>query len=301
MSDSYIDQQYIECGFFDAIEISPGVYDRVYAADAMSNPYKRIISDGIFPSEANNDFKVIADVGLAVQVKAGQGMFWSKWFELTQAQTIEVPVNESDYDRIDSVIVQVNTGLRLGRVGYRTGEPAADPVPPTLVNEGSIREWRIANVTVLSNVSAITNNYISDRRGIETPFCASLIQTLNTEQLFTQWDAIFNTYFQQKQAQFDAWFNSLTEELDVSMDLVEVTHEYTITTAGSSVDVLDYDPTSDTIFVFVNGIMLTKSEYTISANGLSMSFLKPLDVGAVVFHRIFKASAAPISPVGEYF
>ena len=301
MSDSYIDQQYIECGFFDAIEISPGVYDRVYAADAMSNPYKRIISDGIFPSEANNDFKVIADVGLAVQVKAGQGMFWSKWFELTQAQTIEVPVNESDYDRIDSVIVQINTGLRLGRVGYRTGEPAADPVPPTLVNEGSIREWRIANVTVLSNVSAITNNYISDRRGIETPFCASLIQTLNTEQLFTQWNAIFNTYFQQKQAEFDSWFETLTDDLNVSMDMVEIVHTYDIAESTTTISISDYEGSNDIIFVMVNGIMLNPNEYTISVDNTTMTFTQTLNSGASVMIRIFKASAAPLSPEGVSF
>lgn len=301
MSDSYIDQQYIECGFFDAIEISPGVYDRVYSADAMSNPYTRIISDGIFPSEANNDFKVIADVGLAVQIKKGAGIFWSKWFELTQAQTIEVPENTSDYTRIDSVIIQVNTSMRLGRIDYRTGEPAAEPTPPSLVNEGAIREWRIANVTVVSGAGSITNDYISDRRGIETQFCASLIQTLNTEQLFTQWNAIFNTYFQQKQAEFDTWFETLTTNLEVSMNMVEVNHTYNITETTTSITISSYDSAHDIIFVMVNGIMLNPSEYTISANNLTMTFAQALNAGAVVMLRIFKASAAALSPEGVAF
>lgn len=96
MSDTYVNQDYIECGFFNALEITPGVFDRVYSAETMSNPYTRLITDGIFPARpgvTDGDFKVTANgEDMDITLKAGEGIFWSKWFKLTQAQTITVEI-----------------------------------------------------------------------------------------------------------------------------------------------------------------------------------------------------------------
>lgn len=118
MADTYVNQDYIDCGFFNAQEIAPGVYDRVYSAETMSNPYVRLISDGIFPTTEGTergDFKVSANgEDLEITIRAGEGIFWSKWFRLTQAQAITVEQNDSEYTRIDSIIIEINNNLRMG-------------------------------------------------------------------------------------------------------------------------------------------------------------------------------------------
>ena len=63
----------VECGFFDSVN-----KDRLYSADQMNLPYKRLISNGVFANKdgtASDDFKVQPVFGTTnIKVKAGQGL-----------------------------------------------------------------------------------------------------------------------------------------------------------------------------------------------------------------------------------
>lgn len=306
MSDTYVNQDYIECGFFNALEITPGVFDRVYSAETMSNPYTRLITDGIFPARpgvTDGDFKVTANgEDMDVTLKAGEGIFWSKWFKLTQAQTITVDSNDSEYTRIDSIIVEINNNVRLGRIIYRTGTPAAEPTPPELISTGYIKEYRIANIEVSSYATSLDDSVIFDRRGIETPFCASLIQTLNTQELFTQWDQLYYNYFEQTKADVAAFIRELTEDLTVTMNIQEVNHTTTIETDDTTtISLSNYNSLSDVIFVMVNGIVLNSNEYSINALDDTITLTNAVDAGTDVAVKILKAIKAPLSAEGRAF
>lgn len=305
MADTYVNQEYIECGFFNALEISPGVFDRVYSAETMSNPYTRLITDGIFPARpgvTDGDFKVTANgEDMDVTLKAGEGIFWSKWFKLTQAQTITVENNNTEYTRIDSIIVEINNNVRLGRVIYRTGTPAAEPTPPDLVSTGYIKEFRIANIQVASYTTSLDDSVIFDRRGIETPFCASLIQTLNDQELFTQWDQLYSNYFAQTKADVAAFLRELTEELTVSMNIQEVNVNNVISSTTDTIPLANYDDNHDIIFVIVNGIILDSSEYTINAIGTQITLANEVESGTNVTTRILKSVKAPLPAEGRAF
>lgn len=305
MADTYVNQEYIECGFFNALEISPGVFDRVYSAETMSNPYTRLITDGIFPARpgvTDGDFKVTANgEDMDVTLKAGEGIFWSKWFKLTQAQTITVENNNTEYTRIDSIIVEINNNVRLGRVIYRTGIPAAEPTPPDLVSTGYIKEFRIANIQVASYATSLDDSVIFDRRGIETPFCASLIQTLNDQELFTQWDQLYSNYFAQTKADVAAFLRELTEELTVSMNIQEVNVNNVISSTTDTIPLANYDDNHDIIFVIVNGIILDSSEYTINSIGTQITLANEVESGTNVTTRILKSVKAPLPAEGRAF
>lgn len=305
MADTYVSQDYIECGFFNAQEITPGVYDRVYSAETMSNPYTRLISDGIFPAPVgsnSSDFKVTANgEDMEITVAAGDGIFWSKWFKLTQAQAITIDSNDTEYTRIDSIIVEINNNLRLGRVIYRTGTAAENPVPPELVSTGYIHEYRIANIEVGSYATSLDDSVIFDRRGIETPFCASLIQTLSTQELFTQWDQLYSNYFEQTKADVAAFLRELTEELTVSMSIDEVVNSTTLDVAGYTVSISNYNSIDDILFVMVNGIMQNGSEYSLNPTDTVITFTSELAAGTVVTTRILKAVKAPLAAEGRSF
>lgn len=302
MSDIYIDQDYISCGFFDAIEISPGVFDRTYSADTMSKPYTRIISNGIFPSQTSeSDFKVVSDSGMDILIRKGEGIFNYKWFELTQGQVITVPNNDTELTRIDSVIVEINMGLRIGRVIYRTGTPAEVPQPPELTNTENIKEYRIANIEVISYATEITDENISDRRGIETPFIASLVQTLNSQELFTQWTELYSNYFRQTKENLDEFMRELTEELTVSMSLSEDVQLTTVETDTTEIEVTNYDSAMDIMWVFVNSIKCNPNEFSVDAQGTTVTFENVLHAGTVVSVNIIKSLKAPGRAEGRYF
>lgn len=87
--------------FFNSID-----GDRKYNAEQMSNPYKRIVSDGVFATAQGNisdDLQVIAYNGLSVKVKRGQGMFDSKWFNSDDEIVLNLQMPDVTYDRIDTV------------------------------------------------------------------------------------------------------------------------------------------------------------------------------------------------------
>lgn len=300
MADTPINSDYIQCGFFDAVETSPGVYDRIYDADSWSKPYKRIVSDGIFASQAgseNSDFKVVSIPGSVRQVKVtkGEGIFWTKWLELTADQVVNIDENMEEYSRIDSIIIQIDRGNRIGQVLYRPGVAAEVPVAPELVNEGDIREWRVANINVESIAIEITDSDIVDLRGIETPFIASLIQTLSTEDLFTQWTQMYQDYFNQTKATVEAFLRDLTEDLNVSMTLQEINIVEDIEEDTDTINIHDYDTVNDVIFIEVNGAALNEDDYTIDVTGIQVTFENQLLAGTKVHVKILKSVKAPIA------
>ena len=300
MADTYIDQAYIDCGFFDAVEVSPGVFDRIYDADSWSKPYRRIVSDGIFEAQqgsTNSDFKVKETDGetMNISISHGDGIFWTKWFSLTSDQVVTVENNNTDYTRIDSIIVQIDMNQRLGQVLYRPGLAAEDPVPPALTNNTVIKEWRIANIEVEAYATEIMDANIVDRRGIETPFIASLIQTLSTEDLFTQWNELYSDYFDQTKATVEAFLRELTEELTVSMYVNEVNIEETLESDTTTFTISGYDKLNDVIFVYVNGITLSSSDYTVNDAGTTITFTNLLRTGTKIHVKLLKSVKAPIA------
>lgn len=164
-----------KCGFFDAVN-----NDRVYTAEDMNRLYKRVIHDGVFPDENNNpsdDFLVGADSGMTIIVGTGEGVFASHWLKNSVEIPIDVPSNSSN-DRIDSVVIQVDTRKsgRAGNIVYRTGEPSINPAPPQINEVLGVVEYRLANISVTSGATAITSADITDLRGTsECPWVTGIV------------------------------------------------------------------------------------------------------------------------------
>lgn len=179
------------CGFFNAVN-----YDRTYTAEDMNRPYSRIVADGVFPTAqgtASTDLQVVsAGSGMQITVKAGQGMFASKWFENSSSIIITVPKNNAIYPRFDSVIVQVDMRQsgRKGNIVYRTGTPASNPQPPSINTVANVTEYRISNVYVAPGANTINNDAITDLRGTAScPWVKGLVYSVISS---AEIDAIVN-------------------------------------------------------------------------------------------------------------
>lgn len=170
------------CGFFNAVN-----YDRTYTSEDMNRPYSRIIADGVFltaQGTASTDLQVVsAGAGMNITVKAGQGMFASKWFENPAAIMITVQNNTAIYPRFDSVIVQVDMRVsgRRGNIVYRTGTPASNPQPPAINQIANVTEYRLGNIYVAPNANTINNDAITDLRGTAAcPWVKGLVTSIIT-------------------------------------------------------------------------------------------------------------------------
>ena len=98
----------VNCGFFDSID-----KDRLYSADEMNRPYKRIITNGVFATPEgtiSNDLEVFCyGNNMQVVVSPGEGLFGDKWFQNPASLAITVPGNTNITPRVDSVIALVFT------------------------------------------------------------------------------------------------------------------------------------------------------------------------------------------------
>jgi len=298
----------VNCGFFDSVD-----KDRLYSADEMNRPYKRVITNGVFATQVgtpSNDLQVMAQGNsMNIIVSPGEGLFGDKWFQNPTALAITVPDNTNIVARIDSVIAQVDK-RQIGRVGnivYRTGSPASTPTPPSINQISSVIEYRIANIRVGAGAVVINQANITDCRGSsECPWITSLIKQVDTSTLFNQYQEAFEFFYDEttsdfeswsaeKKAEFEQWLETLTEQLSVATNVIILDHTYISTGHITTVPIgiPSYDKETDALMVFANGLKMTEGEnYTIDANSENIVLKAELLAGQIVNFFVLKSVMA---------
>ena len=298
----------VNCGFFDSID-----KDRLYSADEMNRPYKRIITNGVFATPEgtiSNDLEVFCyGNNMQVVVSPGEGLFGDKWFQNPASLAITVPGNTNITPRVDSVIAQVDKRLvgRSGNIVYRTGNPSSSPVPPAINTTENVIEYRLANVYVGPGVNKIVQSNITDCRGsFECPWITSLINQVDTTELFTQYEAAYADYFNkstedfdawtaEKKAEFEQWLEDLTDQLSVSNNVIILSHNYLSTSAISTIPIgiPSYDKTTDALLVFINGLKVTEgTNYEVDVNSENIVLTTEILAGQMVNFFVLKSVIA---------
>lgn len=293
-------------GFYDSEN-----NDRLYSADEMNRPYRRIVSNGVFATPQgtpSTDLQVFSASGMSITVSAGEGLFGNKWFENTEDLSITVPANNNVVPRIDSVLVQVDTRAsgRIANIVYRTGTPSSSPVAPAINQVTGVYEYRVANVRVEAAATAITQSKISDLRGSsECPWITALIIQPDTSTLFAQWNAAFAEYYAQAQEQYEdeeagreqAWddfYQTLTQSLSISTNVYMFTSRTNTTAQISTIPlgITGYNPSIDRLFVYIDGLYKRTSEYTYSSSNNTITFSTPIPAGKTIDKVVLKTVLA---------
>ena len=282
MADTIIN---VRSGFYDAID-----EDRVYSADDMNKPYKKLISDGVFATPQgtpSSELQVTAGNGMSVNVAKGNGLCARKWFENNSIVNFVVPSNTALNPRIDSVLMQVDARMsgRVGNLVYRTGTAASSPSAPEINTVTDVTEYRLANILVAPGETSITNSMITDKRGSdECPWISALVIQPDVSTL---WQNFYDAYaaklaafsasmeaYQENQEQaWDDFFNTLTQQLSVTMNLVTLKNTYTATGSVMQIPIgiSSYDPSTDVLLVFINGLLAAPSMYTESSSTVTLT------------------------------
>ena len=293
----------IESGFYDAVD-----GDRTYSANDMNKPYKRLVSNGVFATQygdPSTDFQVSPQSGLYVTVAAGQGIFGDKWVENEADLTILAPENNTVLPRLDSVVVQVDLRQsgRVANIVYRTGTPASNPQAPAINETSGVMEYRLANIRVNASATAISGSNITDCRGSdECPWITALIKQVDTSDLYRQWQAAYqeyynetteelDDYFAEKQQAFNDFLDQLTEELTVAANVAVLRSEYVMAAAGRQIpiDLPSYDPDTDVLEVYVNGFHATPGNDYSLGDGTYITLTAELPAGQTISFVVFKS------------
>lgn len=206
-------------GFYNSLN-----KDRVYNAEQMSSIFNGIITDGVFAS-IGGSLMPIAGTGMQVVVKTGKCWFNSTWTLNDALLPLDIPAADVGLTRIDAIVVEINSAVstRANTIKVIKGTPSANPAKPTLANTETLHQYALGYVTVSAGVTSITADKIEVNVGKTTcPFITSVLQQTDITALFNQWDAEFNTWFANVQAQLSGNVAAnLQRQIDANKSTIE--------------------------------------------------------------------------------
>lgn len=176
-------------GFFNAVETSTGVYDRTYNAEDFANYFSKFISNGVFV-EPTDGLKVSAQSGLKVTVKAGSAYIDGYYYELTKDTTLTIQVNSSSYVQTDSVVIRLDKPNRKMSLELKNNDTSVSKT-------STIKELQLATIKKSVGASSVSASDITDKRPYNEVcgFVTGVVQQISTSDLFSQFTAMFNTWF----------------------------------------------------------------------------------------------------------
>ena len=218
-------------GFYNALN-----HDRLYDAIQMSSIFDGIIRDGIFSTIGDTMIVTSPEDGMYVNVGSGRAWFNHTWTLNDTAYPIEAEEAEVVLDRIDAVILEVNSSaeVRANSIKFLKGTPSSNPVKPTLTHNAEVNQYALAYVRIRAGQTTIFQSDIENAVGTdETPFITGVLQQVSIETLLKQWEAEFNTYFTNfqntsttefnnwlatKVSEYTAWFAQMQTDMDSNFD-----------------------------------------------------------------------------------
>lgn len=162
--------------------------DRKYDAIQMSSIFDGIIRDGVF-IYVTGQMKVTAD-GDSMMVKVAPGRAWFNhtWTLNDAILPITIPQSEVILNRIDAVVIDVNSETRTNNILVVRGTPATNPANPTLLKGPDHWQYPLAYVRVNAQVTKITQANITNKVGTsDTPWVTAPLEMVSIDDLFDTW------------------------------------------------------------------------------------------------------------------
>lgn len=192
----------LTCGFYNSID-----HDRKYNAEQFGSIYDGVINDGIF-ANIGTCFVVNAQSGNTVTIGIGRAWFNGTWTLNDSLLPIEMPASPVGQNRIDAIVLEVNTSesVRDNAIKVVQGIAAATPARPTLVDTEFVHQHVLAYVYRAANASTIYQANITNMVGTdETPFVTGILQVVSLDQLLGQWRSELDLFVEGQEAEFSAW------------------------------------------------------------------------------------------------
>lgn len=257
----------ITYGFFNSVN-----GDRVYNADQMSEYFDGLISDGVFES-VGGALKVTAGNGMNVNVATGRSIIRCKWLESDAVHTLGITQAHPTLDRYTAIIVKLDTTTRSMDITTKDGTAAASPTKPAMANTETVRELCLAYILVKAGATSISASDIQDTRSSNLcGWITGLVKQVDTSTLFDQYSTAYaenlanmQAWEQAQKDQFEAWYETLTTQLAVNTHLERTFADTTTAARTKTVTIpaaIDYE-VGDIVDVYINGILLSPTEYTI--------------------------------------
>lgn len=254
----------ISSGFFNSDN-----GDRLYNADTMSRIFDGLISNGVYENVGDR-LVVRANSGMTIKVGSGRAVINGYWLYNDSDAIIDLAASDPTRNKSLAVYLRLDMVNRTISLSFK-GNIGTAPAKPVPLRTDSYYELFLAYVYVKAGATSIAQTDITDARP-DNNVCGwitGVIKQVDTSDLFLQWQTAYAEFY----ASFKSWFDSLTQTLNVNTYITR----YEITKTGTpdaikSIDLTDIDDytyeTSDIVSVYVNGLRIPQSSYTVSAVGV---------------------------------
>ena len=269
----------ITSGFFNSLK-----GDRKYNADDVNAYFEGLVGSGVVESvgnalvvKANNTMGVSVGTGKLIDSKG-------RWMKNTAVLNLTIDAADVTLNRYDAIVVKINasSAKRTAEIYVKKGMLATSPTKPAIVQTENEEEYCLAYVYVRANSSVITQGNIIDTR-LNSEICGfvtGLIKQLDTTDLFIQWTAEFN-----------AWFEKVKETLKSativrSYNCTQWTTKDTLTQVP--IGIPTFNKELDILNVYINDLRLIPGiEYQIVDDG-HINLSRPVELNTPVSFEVFK-------------
>ena len=252
-------------GFFNSLN-----GDRLYNADDVNTFLEGLVSPSGIYANVDSMLQVTPGSGLAVNVGAGKASIKHHWFKSDAAETLSLTAAHQILNRIDDIVLRLDIVNRSIGLAVITGTPASAPTAPAIVRNDSYYDLKLAQVYINAGALQVIQQKITDTR-LDSNVCGiitSLIDQLDTSAFAAQ----LNAWMQQQTAAFEAWFETLTEQLNVNTYIQKF--EKRVTGNSSAIRYVALDMAgyvyqdNDVLFVTVNGMLRQEGvHFTVNTSG----------------------------------
>lgn len=143
-----------QSSFFNAEKTANGTYDRTYNAEDWAAYFATFVGNGVSCTPDTN-LQVESSSGMNVIVNSGVAFINGYRYENTTPLTVQINQANSTYDRITSIILELNLNNRNIICTTFDGTAEPNPQPPSLTRTDSIYQLQLATVYVPAGATAI--------------------------------------------------------------------------------------------------------------------------------------------------
>ena len=191
--------------FFDA-QGAEGSYDRTYSSADLASYFASFIGNGVYANPANQLKVSPANGKMAVNVAVGKAWINGYFYELSDSvKELTIATGDANNPRIDKVVCSLNLSQRLIELKIIQGAASANPQAPAHSREDEVFDLVLAEVAVAAGAVELSEEDITDKRPDNTVcgFVTGVVEQIDTTGLFSQYDAEFNTWFEEIQGILD--------------------------------------------------------------------------------------------------
>ena len=189
--------------------------DRLYSAADWAAYFASFIGNGVIPLPSDQlAVSVGSGEGLSIAVAPGFAFVNGYNYQLTEALELTLATADGSNPRIDRVVVCWSRSLREMFLAVLTGTPAATPAAPALTQTSDVYELCLADIAVARGATELTQSAITDTRG-DTDLCGFCTW------MFSEAGDNYDTFWQQFQAEFEEWMDSLEMEPTTAAGIAE--------------------------------------------------------------------------------